>query len=648
MRLILLFMKIGYSLLCLSVIFVCIWFMQITVKRSSYYATVFKFIMWSAVVFYVVRIVEQTLEYSSYDIPDNVIFAGRALHFMLLGQIYGLFAYLIISIVHHIHYYKPWQKIAMFSPILAMYVLIITSQRTRLIFYVEDGVFYHGRFVWVMIAIRITYGVYAFIRGYAKRHLMPVIFGRGLELIFLFSVAYGMIYVMVGDDTLEYSVLIINVVITQLILSVVEFHKDPTTEMFNNIAFKEYINTHISNKNNKAVYLIKLKNYDYIKESCHETYMTEIIQFVSDSIKQSSLLSSMYYLGNGRFVLIACKNDKFDERDFFDKMRMKLSEPFQVNGSMLHIGLFVAVMNMNIGNITKDNFKKYFDACDSMRYQTDESIEVIQGDSFNIAQLQRYHNVEEAIDRALAEKEFIMYYQPIVSSETGKIVSAEALIRLNDRVLGFVSPEEFIPISESNGRIIEISEFVIDSVFKFVKTNDLESMGLQFIEMNLSAVQCMDNNLIDKLRNYIEKYDVDPKYINLEITETATNFDENRLKEQLKKLRKLGFLFSLDDYGTGYSNLVRVLEYPVDIIKLDKSIVWSAFTDEDNFVTIKNLISMFHDVRRQLVAEGVENEEQRDTLVEIGCDYLQGYYYSKPIPEDEFIIFAKKHNSELN
>ena len=169
-------------------------------------------------------------------------------------------------------------------------------------------------------------------------------------------------------------------------------------------------------------------------------------------------------------------------------------------------------------------------------------------------------------------------------------------------------------------------------------------MGIEFIEMNLSMMQCMDKRLPQKLEYYLNKYDIDPKMINLEITETATNFDEDRLKEQLIRVKKLGFSFSLDDFGTGYSNLVRVLEYPVDIIKIDKSIIWSAFHVQDNFVTLKNLISMFHDVRRKIVAEGVESEEQRDTLVDLGCDYLQGYYYSKPVPEEDFIRYASHFN----
>ena len=191
---------------------------------------------------------------------------------------------------------------------------------------------------------------------------------------------------------------------------------------------------------------------------------------------------------------------------------------------------------------------------------------------------------------------------------------------------------------------MEISEYVIESVFRFVKENRLEDMGIEFVEMNLSVMQCMDKKLTEKLQFYLNKYDVDPKQINLEITETATNFDEERLKKQLARIKSLGFTFSLDDYGTGYSNLVRVLEYPVDVIKLDKSIVWSAFHDRDNYITLKNLISMFHDVRRKIVAEGVESEEQKNALTDLGCDYLQGYYYSKPVSEEEFLAFVARYN----
>ncbi len=371
-----------------------------------------------------------------------------------------------------------------------------------------------------------------------------------------------------------------------------------------------------------------------------------LVKQLAEYMKEYAMLSSIYYFDDGKYGIVVRQRDRFDETAFLEKLKERFCVPFELNGARINLSLFVAMMDVSEGKINKNNFYRYFAACDDLKYKSSDLIEFVRSDNLGLDELQKYRNIEDAIERALVENEFEMYYQPIISTRTGRVVSAEALIRLKDRVLGFVSPEDFIPISENNGKILEISEFVIDSVFRFVKEKNIAEMGMDFIEMNLSAMQCMDKNLTEKLQYYIQKYDIDPRQINLEITETATNFDEQRLKEQLLDVKKLGFTFSLDDYGTGYSNLVRVLEYPVDVIKLDKSIVWAAFTDRDSFVTIKNLISMFHDVRRKLVAEGVENREQMSTLRELGCDYIQGYFYSRPVPADEFIEYTRNMNNE--
>ena len=211
-----------------------------------------------------------------------------------------------------------------------------------------------------------------------------------------------------------------------------------------------------------------------------------------------------------------------------------MDDTFLLNGAAVHLQLFVAVINLDCDNPWIVPTQPEGRLAKFVR-------EEIQGDSFGIDQLQRYRSVEEAIERALVEKEFTMLYQPIVETATGRIISAEALIRLHDRVLGFVSPEEFIPISESNGKILEISEYVIDEVFHFISDHDLEKLGVEFIEINLSVMQCMDKKLSDKLVFYLNKYNIDPRHINLEITETATNFDEQRLREQLQQLKKMGF-----------------------------------------------------------------------------------------------------------
>lgn len=638
-------MKIAYNLLILSILVVCIWFVYVSVDSKAYYRKIYRGILWAAVLMYLNRLLAVSMEQDLISYGEWMLAAERLVHYFLTLAIYTLYAYFIFCLVGQFHYYSRKRKIAFWSVNLAVNVLLITSPWTHAIFYVEDGVVYHGKLFFILILTRGIYALLATVYALMKRKLMIKIFGQSIILLAVFAVIQVTQFLICHDETMYYSTLIVNIIIFLLTITMVEFYKDSTTELLNKKAFRQFIDREIGKPGNEAVYLIKLKNYEYLRDNCYEPSVMVLVRQLAEYMKEYSMLSSIYYFEDGKFGIVVRQKDRFDENTFLDRLKERFCVPFELNGASINLTLFVAVLDVRNGKINKDNFYRYFAVCDGLKYRSNELIEVVRSDSFGIDELQRYRNIEDAIERALAEHEFEMYYQPIISTQTGRVVSAEALIRLTDRLMGFVSPEEFIPISENNGKILEISEYVIDSVFRFVKENDIAAMGMEFVEMNLSAMQCMDKNLTEKLQYYIHKYDIDPRRINLEITETATNFDEHRLKEQLLDIKKLGFTFSLDDYGTGYSNLVRVLEYPVDVIKLDKSIVWAAFTDRDSFVTIKNLISMFHDVRRKLVAEGVENEEQMITLKELGCDYVQGYYYSRPVPKTAFIEYTKSINN---
>lgn len=638
-------MKIAYNLLILSILVVCIWFVYVSVDSKAYYRKIYRGILWAAVLMYLNRLLAVSMEQDLISYGEWMLAAERLVHYFLTLAIYTLYAYFIFCLVGQFHYYSRKRKIAFWSVNLAVNVLLITSPWTYAIFYVEDGVAYHGKLFFILILTRGIYALLATVYALMKRKLMIKIFGQSIILLAVFAAIQVTQFLICLDETMYYSTLIVNIIIFLLTITMVEFYKDSTTELLNKKAFRQFIDREIGKPGNEAVYLIKLKNYEYLRDNCYEPSVMVLVRQLAEYMKEYSMLSSIYYFEDGKFGIVVRQKDRFDENTFLDRLKERFCVPFELNGASINLTLFVAVLDVRNGKINKDNFYRYFAVCDGLKYRSNELIEVVRSDSFGIDELQRYRNIENAIERALAEHEFEMYYQPIISTQTGRVVSAEALIRLKDRLMGFVSPEEFIPISENNGKILEISEYVIDSVFRFVKENDIAAMGMEFVEMNLSAMQCMDKNLTEKLQYYIHKYDIDPRRINLEITETATNFDEHRLKEQLLDIKKLGFTFSLDDYGTGYSNLVRVLEYPVDVIKLDKSIVWAAFTDRDSFVTIKNLISMFHDVRRKLVAEGVENEEQMITLKELGCDYVQGYYYSRPVPKTAFIEYTKSINN---
>ncbi|MBP5702035.1 MAG: EAL domain-containing protein, partial [Lachnospiraceae bacterium] len=250
------------------------------------------------------------------------------------------------------------------------------------------------------------------------------------------------------------------------------------------------------------------------------------------------------------------------------------------------------------------------------------------------------NNLDRIISDAIKNNKFEMYYQPIYSTRDGKFVSAEALIRLRDEQLGFISPALFIPAAEKSGSILQIGEFVIKDVCRFLSESDLANSGIRFLEVNLSVVQCMQANMASRIRDILDEYKISPDRINFEITETASEYLADAVLRTMSDISDNGNGFSLDDYGSGYSNLSRVMSFPYRIIKLDKSLV-DGLGDKRSYEIVRQTISLLKSLGAEIVVEGVEDKQKAEWFSDMGCEYIQGYYYAKPMPEHEFIAFCK-------
>jgi EAL domain-containing protein (putative c-di-GMP-specific phosphodiesterase class I) len=238
---------------------------------------------------------------------------------------------------------------------------------------------------------------------------------------------------------------------------------------------------------------------------------------------------------------------------------------------------------------------------------------------------------------AVRNGSFEVYYQPIYSVKKKCYSSAEALIRLKDDQMGYISPEEFVPIAERHGLIIEMGAFVFREVCRFFSQERLWERGIEYIDVNLSVVQCMQENLHEQLVAVMDEYELPYHCINLEITETAAVLSTESLRNNMNRLMEKGVNFSLDDYGTGFSNTASIIEYPFHTIKLDKSMLWSAADSEKAMSALEHMIAMIKSMHMELICEGVETYDQATMLENMGCDYFQGYYFSKPVNSEAFL-----------
>ena len=254
--------------------------------------------------------------------------------------------------------------------------------------------------------------------------------------------------------------------------------------------------------------------------------------------------------------------------------------------------------------------------------------------------------IEHCLRNGLTENRFDVFYQPIYSTAEKKLIGAEALIRLKDENGHFISPEDFIPIAEKTGAILRIGEYVFESVCLALSQIDVEEYGITKIDINLSVAQCMQEILAEQILKINSIYQIPPSIINLEITETAAAHTPEILLKNMQDLADAGFELSLDDYGSGYSNMSYMLSLPFKMIKIDKYIVWAAFTDKRAEKALAATIKMIKEIGMTVLAEGVETPEQAEWLIASGCDYLQGFYYSRPIPKKEFLAIMKQNKGD--
>lgn len=247
--------------------------------------------------------------------------------------------------------------------------------------------------------------------------------------------------------------------------------------------------------------------------------------------------------------------------------------------------------------------------------------------------------IEENMQAAIAERQFMMYLQPKYSIAKNEIIGAEALVRWRHPKRGMVYPNQFIPIIEENGFIKKVDYYIWEEACRFIKKCQNAGMTSCPISVNVSRIHLQENECIKVLTDMIKSNGIPKTMLELEITETA---DDQQISRKALQLKEEGFTLLMDDFGSGYSSLNILLETPFDVIKLDKRFIENMIVSDKGRLILEQVVSMADKLDLGLVAEGVETKEQVELLKSIGCDQVQGYYFAKPMPEEEFFALLEK------
>lgn len=413
-----------------------------------------------------------------------------------------------------------------------------------------------------------------------------------------------------------------------------EVYLDRDTGCFSFNTFNIYLNQEFEEVKPFSAIIICNDNEWKLSDESEKRVLVEMSEFLN-----SFGDSKLFRLPGHDFALIYDKNEKemneIESAVNLDVIRQRFDSEWRY----IKHASFLYVPNGHIASSMEEFIQiyqryRYNQGEDNTRILDDESAKLIR----------EFNGMIIEINDALNEDRIEVFYQPIYSLSTGKFVSAEALARLVSRDGKVIMPGRFIPVAEETGLIEQIGERVFEKTCKCIRDNHLKDKGVEYIEVNLSVAQCENPMLSTTYQEIMKHSDVKPAEINLEITESSTLNQRNILLANMNELMRYGCSFSLDDFGTGESNLNYIVDMPVKIVKFDRSMVQDYFSNERARVVMTAAVNMIKELGLKIVAEGVETEEQVQGIRELGIDYIQGFYFSKPLPQKEFISFIQEKN----
>jgi len=332
------------------------------------------------------------------------------------------------------------------------------------------------------------------------------------------------------------------------------------------------------------------------------------------------------------------------------KIHQSMEEPFTLLGHTLNISTSIGIAVLNNSKDTAEDLLKYADTAMYQSKRDGRGRSSFYQDEMNV-ELKRRLDIENILYKAIETGELKVYYQPILEFKSKKVIGAEALIRLHSDELDDIYPDEFIPIAEETGLILSIGEWVLNrAIVDFLQWQaQYSEHTLQKIAINISTKQFANDNFIDIVKRVIQETKINPKAVELELTESIIIKDIKESISKMNQLRTMGIGVSIDDFGTGYSSLSYLKMLPFSSLKIDKSFTQDIHNLDDDQKLINTIISIAKSFNMDIVAEGVENDSQYNYLLERECDYFQGYYCSQAITAKEFEEFIKKkYNTPTN
>jgi len=416
---------------------------------------------------------------------------------------------------------------------------------------------------------------------------------------------------------------------------------DSLTTLPNRILFHEYITQQLANsllnQEKLALIFLDIDRFKFINNTWGHAVGDNLLQDISSRLKVALPGSFIARMGGDEFMVLLTNATIQKSEEIARTIQTVLEPVFIYNDYHFYITSSIGIaLYPDHGNhldfLMRNADNAMYTAKNLGRnnyqfYTTDMGVALAESMSLS-----------NELRPALANDEFLLYYQPKVNLKTGRIIGAEALVRWLSPKYGMIGPDKFIKLAEETGFIITLGEWIFTTACRQLRQWQARAFPIVPIAVNFSPKQLFHQQVLAMIKSALKVTGVAAHYLEIEITESAAIENELFLQSLLQELRNMGIKIAIDDFGTGYSSLHNIVQYAVDTLKIDKSFIQKATKENSKTILlVSTIITMAHNLGLKVIAEGVETEEQLTLLQEQGCDEFQGYLYSKPLPAEEFI-----------
>ncbi len=607
----------------------------------------FRLLLWCGILTTVFDLLGVLVLVYSKQVPVSVNYATQILYMLFLyscGLAYYHLTYTMIS---------PFRKAYTYRKVLIILVslidvgFLVTSPFTKLVFYLqleEDAsyTYHHGPVLYVLYGIAVFLMILCLSDALRYHRLLTKAQQRTVYSWTIACIgAMGLQVLLPGVNLICFAISISSL-LAYFALQNPQDYEDPVSGLNNAAGFNHVMNSYFRRNDKLSLICIDYSNFDYARELFGEDSLNKIINTLSLRLQTLTIKPDIFHLADNRFV-VNMPHQAENLKDMVNRIIAMSDEPVKLNGAQIKFIPTICIIHF------PESVSYAEDIPETIDYAMQETLQKVGPRTYYevhesaIIKKHREAAIAHVLKRAIANDEFTLAFQPIYNASDHTIACVEAFARLEDNTLGRIDPDEFIPIAEKNGYIIKLGELVLKTACRFIEANIKDNSPINFVEINLSPVQCLQPDLADNIIYILRQYKIPPSMIAFDITPDAAKHSLETLVPNMQKLSDYGVMFLIDRYTISLASVAFLSALPFRGVKIAKEMVMAAFHNNEILSALKNVIATFKSANFKVVAIGIESKEVSEAFTLLGCDYLQGYHLSMPLCKEAFIEELKKN-----